>query len=487
MKKICIVGAGTAGIILALELNELTDHEIILLDCDNLNNSFNYNFDLKKYFYNNYQKSKTTGYGFGGSSNLWHGVLTNLDDEDFLYINKIANKNIKKDLEKYYSKLDKYYGNLNYINKKKYTPNEFNAYLDLSVFLEKKHIVQRSPTRLRQALKKKLSGNSFNLRLIENAIAIKLVKNDRNVIKDLLYYKNGKVKNIVADIFIISLGGLESPRLLLQSLENDTLLNKLIGKGLMDHPIALIGELTLKKYIFYKQIGLGNFLFNNTERIGYRIKVKNKFSKLNHSFFIRPGISKNIKKLHSVLKFLIYESFSFKFFFYIICNKNIFKLAFSLLSYKFGFGYFSKSFLVTMQLEQISNKHDRIELSKDKDKYMRRIPLIYQTISEELMQDINKVQKLFLNIVKNDSKFKKFNINRKCLMPGAHYSGTCRMGSGKSISVVDTNLRYHGIKNLYVCDASVIPKIGNANLVFTISAFSIRLAYYLRKFVKNNK
>ena len=56
----------------------------------------------------------------------------------------------------------------------------------------------------------------------------KLVKNDKNVIKDLLYYKNGKVKNIVADIFIISLGGLESPRLLLQSLENDTLLNKLI-------------------------------------------------------------------------------------------------------------------------------------------------------------------------------------------------------------------------------------------------------------------
>ena len=38
----------------------------------------------------------------------------------------------------------------------------------------------------------------------------------------------------------------------------------------------------------------------------------------------RKMISKNIKELHSALKFLIYESFSFKFFFYIICNKNIF-------------------------------------------------------------------------------------------------------------------------------------------------------------------
>ena len=487
MKKICILGAGTAGTILALELSNLTKHEIILLDCDSLNESFNYNFELKKHFNNNYEKCKTTGYGFGGSSNLWHGVLTNLDDEDFAYINKISNKNIKKDLEKYYGKLVKYYGDLKYINEKKSTPSELNAYLDLSNFLEKKHIVQRSPTRFRQMLKKKILNNNSNLKLIENAVAIKLVKSNKSLIEKIIYHKNGKFKQVEADIFITSLGGLESPRLLLQSLENDTLSNRLIGKGLMDHPIAFIGEIILTKYIFYKQIGVKNFLYNNSNRIGYRLKFNKRFSKLNHSFFIRPGISKNIKKLQSALKFLIYEKFSFKNFFYILFNRNVFKLVFSLLSYKFGFGYFSKSFLVTMQLEQISNKYNKIELSKDKDKYMRRIPLIYQKISNELMQDINKVQKFFFNIVKNNNKFKKFNINNKSLIPGAHYSGTCRMGSNKSNSVIDANLRYHGIKNLYVCDSSIIPKIGNANLVYTISAFSIRLANYLKKTLKRIK
>lgn len=53
------------------------------------------------------------------------------------------------------------------------------------------------------------------------------------------------------------------------------------------------------------------------------------------------------------------------------------------------------------------------------------------------------------------------------------------MGLDNNSSIVDPPLCYNGLKNLYICDAFDIPKIGNANLIFTISRFALRLADYL--------
>ena len=43
-----------------------------------------------------------------------------------------------------------------------------------------------------------------------------------------------------------------------------------------------------------------------------------------------------------------------------------------------------------------------------------------------------------------------------------HPVGTCRMGIGSN-SVVDPNLRVHGIQNLRVADASIMPEIVGVN------------------------
>ena len=45
-----------------------------------------------------------------------------------------------------------------------------------------------------------------------------------------------------------------------------------------------------------------------------------------------------------------------------------------------------------------------------------------------------------------------------------HLSGTCKMGTD-GMSVVDADLRVHGVKNLWVVDASIMPRIigGNTN------------------------
>ena len=121
--------------------------------------------------------------------------------------------------------------------------------MDLSSFLMKKYIVQKKPTRFRKLLKKQLMSKRNNLTIIENAIAIKIFKSKQNLelIESLSYFKNGKISKLNADIFIISLGGLESPRILLQSFEKEPKLNKMIGEGLMDHPFSIIGNITIPK------------------------------------------------------------------------------------------------------------------------------------------------------------------------------------------------------------------------------------------------
>lgn len=59
-----------------------------------------------------------------------------------------------------------------------------------------------------------------------------------------------------------------------------------------------------------------------------------------------------------------------------------------------------------------------------------------------------------------------------------HAGGTLRM-SGNGTGVVDTDLRFEALSNLYVADNSVFPFIPAANPALTLSALSLRLADHL--------
>lgn len=59
---------------------------------------------------------------------------------------------------------------------------------------------------------------------------------------------------------------------------------------------------------------------------------------------------------------------------------------------------------------------------------------------------------------------------------GFHPLGTARAGADPGRSVVDADLRVHGIRGLHVCDGSVVPSSLGVNPQITIMALSIRLA-----------
>ena len=59
----------------------------------------------------------------------------------------------------------------------------------------------------------------------------------------------------------------------------------------------------------------------------------------------------------------------------------------------------------------------------------------------------------------------------------SHASGTCKMGPESDAgSVVDARGRVHGIENLYVADASIIPLIPLANTNLTSMLIGMKVA-----------
>ena len=61
--------------------------------------------------------------------------------------------------------------------------------------------------------------------------------------------------------------------------------------------------------------------------------------------------------------------------------------------------------------------------------------------------------------------------------------GTC-MGTDPASSVVDRNLKVHGVSNLFVASCSVYPTGGCANPTFTLMALALRLGDHLADSLK---
>ncbi|MBF0319917.1 MAG: GMC family oxidoreductase [Nitrospirae bacterium] len=100
------------------------------------------------------------------------------------------------------------------------------------------------------------------------------------------------------------------------------------------------------------------------------------------------------------------------------------------------------------------------------DMDIRRLEFMSKTSREILLS--SGVQKIF----EESGAYDTFN--------SSHVFGTCRMGSSPEDSVVDSYLRSHRWRNLFVVDASVFPSSGGGESPsLTIEALAIRTADYI--------
>ena len=64
---------------------------------------------------------------------------------------------------------------------------------------------------------------------------------------------------------------------------------------------------------------------------------------------------------------------------------------------------------------------------------------------------------------------------------GGHHIGTARMSAFAATGVVDANCRVHGLANLFIAGSAVFPTSSQANPTLTIVALALRLAEHLRR------
>lgn len=67
---------------------------------------------------------------------------------------------------------------------------------------------------------------------------------------------------------------------------------------------------------------------------------------------------------------------------------------------------------------------------------------------------------------------------------GGHHIGTARMGRDPRTSVVDANARVHDVANLYIAGSAVFPTSSQANPTLTLLALSLRLADHLARMLR---
>ena len=75
---------------------------------------------------------------------------------------------------------------------------------------------------------------------------------------------------------------------------------------------------------------------------------------------------------------------------------------------------------------------------------------------------------------------------RRYLTSSAHLSGAASKAKNIEEGVCNKNAEKRGIKNLYVCDGSLIPSSGSTNTGLTIAALAIQLADWLKRKMYND-
>lgn len=497
--SVCIVGSGPGGAIAAIELARSGQFKVILVDIDKITNNSEDSGSLSKSLSAinigyPFGQEITRGFGFGGGSQLWHGVLTKLDDEDWRMFDSKINKPLSEEIEKYYTKIEKYFGKLPYkqaekLKERLLKQGLFGALEESGKFVGKDFFLQKKPLRLRQhLLKARVQG--LPIEFIENAVAIRVnsAKGTKDKISSILIDVMGDKKLVMADFFILSAGACETPRIILQSIHEKaiSLKNLNIGKYLTDHPWTVLGEIISKKRNF--RLGLTDiFLTGKIKyRLGYRLSKNDGLLKIgdNHCVSIKPSFFGDYLEFKDALKGIIFQRNSPKNILVTIRHHGILNVLASvlmLLNEKLGVGAYVRKALVFCYLEQPERRDSCVTLSHIKDLNGRIIPKINWIVDEDEFIAVNNMTNHF-KIVFNDSlnfSFLPSKTSIRELSSGSHHAGTMRIGSNELNGVIDSNLQVFGISNLFVCDLSIFPNYGNSNPTFTLAAFSARLADYL--------
>jgi choline dehydrogenase-like flavoprotein len=521
---ICIVGAGVAGISMAREFTTAGFKTSIIesggLKPDKTTQSLYWGENVGIPYY---PLDTARARFFGGSSHYWHiklpekgmGVrLRPMDPIDFETRDWIPYSGWpynKSALDPYYERAQQVcqIGPFNYDpeywSDSARSPLKLNghgAQTTMFQFAEREIFFKQYKTELEQSsqIDVYLHGNVTNIEATENAGTVTRLQVD--CLNQNRFY-------IKAKYFVVALGGIETPRLLLlsnkvckQGLGNQ---NDLVGRFFMEHPHLWSGTFVPFNLNVSNSTGLYQVYRKNNlpllAKLAVTEKTLRKEKLANWCTSIHPDYQLSYQKYmqrdkKGVAAFRALKSKSGRTSMVrhvtdILSDPSSVALA-AVRKIRGGFQkQFDRDkhiavFRLNHMVEQTPNPESRVMLSGECDALgQRRVNLDWR-LNDIDIRTITRAQQI-LDKHLRQAGLGYLNIETRPdeipadIHGGWHHMGTTRMHEDPKQGVVDTDCKVHGTSNLYIAGASTFPTVGYANPVLTTIAVVLRMADHLKQ------
>jgi len=266
--------------------------------------------------------------------------------------------------------------------------------------------------------------------------------------------RDGRELTLRGRVIVLAAGAFHSPQILLRSRNNrwpHGLANRSdqVGRNLMFHTsdvIALWGPRRLNRHARQrKSISVRDFYNRDGDRLGYV-----------QSMGLEAG--------HGVIAAYLKDELRRRG----ISNEVLLSLLVKVPSHIAAFLYGSAGIFAAMS-EDYPDPENRIMLDANE---ANGASFTY-TITDDLRRRADRLHGEFARHVR---PWRVTRISTELSMNYGHPCGTCRFGHDSSISVLDCDCRTHDLENLYVVDASFMPRSGAVNPSLTIAANALRVA-----------
>lgn len=487
---ICIIGAGAAGISMALEWIN-TPYKVILLE----GGGFKYEAQMQDLY-----KGKTTGqryyplesarlHYFGGTTGHWAGFCSPMDPIDFKKRDWVPLSGWpiqREDLDPFYERaqtnldLGPYEYTSNYWQQK---DNSLNS-LPFNEKVVFNKIWQFSPPTRFGAKYKDTIVNASNIHLYTYANVTNITANESvSAIKEVTI-KNfaGKQHTVKAKYFVMACCAIQNARVLLASnkqapkgLGND---NDLVGRHFMEHLEIKSAELWLPKPEILKLYALEYGKTKARAELAITEEMQRAYKILNGTASFEPlEVAKREPAFIDLWTADPDEREK---------NMRNFEKLEDQSNPKNGYS----SYQLFTRIEQAPNPASRITLDTETDALgvpramlhweltsleKRSIRQIYEIIGQQL-GIISKGRVRLMDYLQDE----KDNSWPEFTGGGWHHMGTTRMSNDAKTGVVDADCKVHGLNNLYIAGSSCYVTAGAPNPTLTLVALTLRLSDHLK-------
>jgi choline dehydrogenase-like flavoprotein len=383
------------------------------------------------------------------------------------------------------------------------------------------------------------TAESVTFYMHARALEIETDKTGSRARRVLVASSPGRSFRVAARLFVLALGGIENPRLLLLSrgahgagIGNE---HDLVGRFFMDHPTASCrlfpaGPQAVERMALYDLRRRGDRFAMGS--LGLTDETLRRERLLNSGSLIAPNVERQMRALQSVstLRSPVHAKRlpdgALKELRNVVLGADaVAAAAYRRLVEKrpalerttrlwpttrllntLDIGHISgwsrlpfagrryRSFGVFQVLEQAPEPERRITLSSTKDGFGQALPRLHWFITNRELESMRRTQEILAaafassglaRLVKTDELAPEGDTLRHVFPTAYHHLGTTRMHPDPSQGVVDDDCRIHGMTNLFVTGTSVFPTGGYVNPTLTAVALAVRLADHVKAILQS--